>query len=49
MVFVLADGGKDLENFVLSDFNEVRSLLLQVYIVELSFVQVRSSKKVHRK
>lgn len=30
VVFVLADGGKDLEYFVLSDFDEARSLLLQV-------------------
>ncbi|KAI0488471.1 hypothetical protein KFK09_028304 [Dendrobium nobile] len=30
IVFVLADGGKDLENFVLLNFNEARSLLVQV-------------------
>ncbi|CAM6090613.1 unnamed protein product [Calypogeia fissa] len=32
VLFVLADGGKDLETFVLSDFNEARSLLLQVVL-----------------
>ncbi|KAJ3683895.1 hypothetical protein LUZ60_014122 [Juncus effusus] len=30
IIFVLADGGKDLESFVLFDYNEARSLLLQV-------------------
>lgn len=30
IVFVLADGGKDLESFVLLNFNEARSLLVQV-------------------
>ncbi|XP_020596846.1 serine/threonine-protein kinase haspin homolog isoform X1 [Phalaenopsis equestris] len=30
IVFVLADGGKDLENSVLKKFNEARSLLVQV-------------------
>ncbi|KAG0500942.1 hypothetical protein HPP92_001014 [Vanilla planifolia] len=30
IVFVLADGGKDLENFILQNFDEARSLLLQV-------------------
>ncbi|KAG9459938.1 hypothetical protein H6P81_004446 [Aristolochia fimbriata] len=30
IVFVLADGGTDLENFVLLNFDEVQSLLLQV-------------------
>ncbi|PKA65668.1 hypothetical protein AXF42_Ash013082 [Apostasia shenzhenica] len=29
IVFVLADGGRDLENFVLQDFNEARSVLVQ--------------------
>lgn len=28
--FILADGGHDLESFVLSDFDEVRSVLIQV-------------------
>ncbi|KAI3841220.1 hypothetical protein MKX03_004924 [Papaver bracteatum] len=30
LVFVLAHGGKDLESFVLSDFEEAQSLLIQV-------------------
>ncbi|KAF9592646.1 hypothetical protein IFM89_016303, partial [Coptis chinensis] len=30
VVFVLAHGGKDLENYVLLDFNEARGLLVQV-------------------
>lgn len=30
VVFVLAHGGKDLESFVLLNFNEARTLLLQV-------------------
>eukprot|EP01018_Ginkgo_biloba_P009460 Gb_15224 [translate_table: standard] len=30
VTFILADGGKDLESFVLSDFDEARSLLIQV-------------------
>lgn len=29
-MFVLADGGRDLESFVLSDYNEAKSLLVQV-------------------
>ncbi|RWR76366.1 serine/threonine-protein kinase haspin isoform X1 [Cinnamomum micranthum f. kanehirae] len=30
VVFILADGGRDLESFVLSNFDEARSLLVQV-------------------
>jgi 2-hydroxy-3-keto-5-methylthiopentenyl-1-phosphate phosphatase len=30
IVFVLADGGTDLESFALVDYNEARSLLVQV-------------------
>ncbi|CAN6469630.1 unnamed protein product [Victoria cruziana] len=30
VVFILEDGGKDLESFVLKNFNEARSLLIQV-------------------
>lgn len=33
VVFVLADGGRDLESFVLVNFNEARSLLLQVTLI----------------
>ncbi|KAJ7514860.1 hypothetical protein O6H91_23G063400 [Diphasiastrum complanatum] len=32
VAFVLADGGTDLESFILSDFQEVKSLLLQVVL-----------------
>lgn len=32
VVFVLADGGQDLESFVLADFDEARSVLFQVTI-----------------
>nr|CAD1833733.1 unnamed protein product [Ananas comosus var. bracteatus] len=32
IVFVLADGGRDLESFVLSDYNEAKSLLVQVTV-----------------
>ncbi|KAL2631998.1 hypothetical protein R1flu_016684 [Riccia fluitans] len=32
VVFVLADGGTDLESFVLSSFSEARSILLQVVL-----------------
>lgn len=34
MVFGLADGGRDLESFVLLNMNEARSLLLQVKITQ---------------
>lgn len=32
VVSILEHGGKDLENFVLSDFNEAHSLLTQVSV-----------------
>ncbi|CAM6020973.1 unnamed protein product [Sphagnum balticum] len=32
VVFVLADGGQDLESFVLADFDEARSVLFQVVL-----------------
>jgi serine/threonine-protein kinase haspin len=32
VVFVLQHGGKDLESFVLSNFDEAQSLLVQVIV-----------------
>jgi hypothetical protein len=38
VVFVLADGGQDLESFVLADFDEARSVLFQVTIGYHSYI-----------